>query len=538
MKDKISKLRHSFKKKSTVPVEDTQRPFYIQRLLALAQSHSYEEFLLAELTNQNLITLFSQNVDFHELYCKDVFDKYRYYKTIDDLEEDGLDFSNFLTASYKTVFETKGAILMNDTINNKLVLGLLIPTFYIEDEYDEVVFIGSSIYNYIVGKGKKLIFSDNENISFENILQTMENENIDDLHMGMIDEYRYFVSARINQKIISLQEKPLLQSAFKELYREALKLIGSDDENVPEIRGMISKQVINKYGRSIMRTYRFASMRTDKLLATGRSISVRRLKNKEEILSLGLRGLGYDDRARTMLKSVANMDGGLVLVTGATNSGKSTLMSTLLGEVNRRTFSIEDPIEILMDRENYIQIDLSSTETAQEKYKMTIPKAVKAVLRQDPTIIVLGEVRDRQEDEMFVDLGVKGHLALTTMHTDSVYSTLLRLSKSVDNMDEVTANIRLIYSGKLISKKCQACNGEGIDCSECKNTGASGMLPLFEMAKFIKLDVESDSIFNIKELIEKGKVDFYSKRVLAEEYKKKNLIFDEDYEKALEESIY
>lgn len=510
-------------------------PHYKQLLFDIAKEHKVSEFYTIENINtKKQIDTFSKHINLHEDYMRKLFPDYKFYASIKEIDESGLTYEWFLSHPNKTILEKKGVFFFRDH-EDKIVLGLFVPMFYVTDKYDYIVIVSGSIYNFMIGKSKKLSISDKEDIKFNEILQLMESEKIDDLHIAMIDEIRYSVTGRINQKVVSLMDKPMFVTAYKDLYRELLKMIGKDEEEIPEIKGMISEKLIDVSGYTVERTFRVSSGRTDVAGNTGRTISIRRLKNKDELLKIGFDGLGFDKRAKAMLERAAQLDGGLNVLTGKTNSGKTTNLGMLLLHMrmqeHKRIFTFENPVEIWFKMESFIQNDMTATEDAIEKFKNTIQKASKTGLRQDPDVLVMGECRDADEDRMFIDIGTKGFLAYTTMHTGSVKDTIVRLAKSANDIEELKTNLKFIMSTRLISKKCILCDAKG--CKKCKGTGIGGMLPMFEMAFFTKQLGYDDDILDIQSLIDKGILDFYSKKDVANSYMEQNFIFQKDYDSAM-----
>jgi type II secretory ATPase GspE/PulE/Tfp pilus assembly ATPase PilB-like protein len=250
--------------------------------------------------------------------------------------------------------------------------------------------------------------------------------------------------------------------------------------------------------------------------------------NYEEISSLGLDGLNYTKKAIALLNKAAANSHGVVLITGKTNSGKSTLLYCILAalyEEGRRIKSIEDPVEVVAP---FSQVDLTATEDAEEKYKMTREIAVSALLRQDPDVVLIQEVRTNEEVEEFIELGLKGHLAYSTIHTGSVQETILRVLKSSKDQKLLKETLKLIVTQELIGKKCQVCNGEDKKCKHCGGLGVKGLLPVYEMAYFN--DIGNSDITDMRSIIKnKNMVEYISKKDIAREYKAQNWITDKDY---------
>lgn len=170
-------------------------------------------------------------------------------------------------------------------------------------------------------------------------------------------------------------------------------------------------------------------------------------KQQQQISALGMPG----DLQRLYTTTI-NQPQGLVLVTGPTGSGKTvTLYSGLrqLNDASRNICSVEDPIEIPVNGINQTQINL--------KAGITFSTALKAFLRQDPDILMVGEIRDRETAEIAVEAAQTGHLVLATLHTNSTADTLIRLSQMGIPAYLLASSLKLIISQRLIRCLCPHC---------------------------------------------------------------------------------
>jgi Tfp pilus assembly pilus retraction ATPase PilT len=361
----------------------------------------------------------------------------------------------------------------------------------------------------------------------------MENNDISDLHFQLQDEYSYYFTARFGQEIIRITETPINKEYVDKIYNQALIKIGKDSlSSPPEVSGLLKERLLSEKGRLVDRTFRFHSMFDNKGQFQGRAVSIRRLMNYEEISSLGLSGLNYLDKAIELLDRAASNTHGIVFITGKTNSGKSTLLYCILAkmyDMGRRIKSIEAPIEVVAP---FSQVDLTQTEDAEEKYKMTRKIAVSALLRQDPDVVLIQEVRTKEEVDEFIELGLKGHLAYSTMHTGSVQETILRAMKSAKDPKDLQIALKLVVTQELIGKKCQACNEDTTKkCTVCNGLGIKGVLPVYEIAYFN--DVSKCDLTDISPLIKKGLVDYISKQDVIAEYYKNGLVLKKEYDRIM-----
>lgn len=167
---------------------------------------------------------------------------------------------------------------------------------------------------------------------------------------------------------------------------------------------------------------------------------------------------------------------GLLLVTGPTGSGKSTTLYTILRELNtteRNIVTLEDPVEIHMSGINQVQID--------EKTGLTFARGLRAILRQDPDIIMIGEIRDRESVEIAVRTALTGHLVMTTLHTADAASAVTRLLDMGIPPYLVASSVTGVIAQRLVRMVCRECAGKGEGCSRCRGSGYFGRVAAFEV---------------------------------------------------------
>lgn len=198
---------------------------------------------------------------------------------------------------------------------------------------------------------------------------------------------------------------------------------------------------------------------------------------------------------------------GLILVTGPTGSGKTrTLYSCLsaLNQVQRNICSVEDPIEIRLPGVNQVAYH--------PKAGLDFPTIIRALLRQDPDVIMIGEIRDSASAQLAIQAAQTGHLVLSTLHTRNAIGALSRLKSLGIDQDSIESCLRCISSQRLVRKCCKECqqNTNRSACSLCKGTGyygrrgvheVLGSKHLFGSAK--ALDIHSAGM----ELLNSGDID-------------------------------
>ena len=217
-------------------------------------------------------------------------------------------------------------------------------------------------------------------------------------------------------------------------------------------------------------------------------------------------GIHMPDLTRKAIHECLTSTEGMLLATGPTGSGKTTSLYSMLNLLNtedRKIITIEDPVEYRLPLICQIPVSLGTT----------FPKAIRAVLRQDPDIILVGEIRDQETARTAVQAAMTGHLVLSTLHTNDAITTITRLGDLLrgDAVDASTENFMLessllgIINQRLVRKLCKHCMAEkeptdnekmwldrhGVNtttnkfyipkgCERCENTGYQGRLPIIE----------------------------------------------------------
>jgi Tfp pilus assembly pilus retraction ATPase PilT len=498
-----------------------------------------------EITDELVFDACLSERSFHEEYVKRIYPDKKIYLSMNELEEDDFDIRYFITLQDEQIVEELneiGGICVKRNSDDKIFVGFVTPSLNIHIDFEDYFFIDASIYSYFHGV-KTITIGDQKETDFVDILKYMETNEVSDLHFQLADEFSYYFTARFGQEVVKITDHPVLKSYIEKIYNQALLQIGKDNlSDPPEVSGLIKEKLIHNKGHIVDRTFRFHSMYDNKAGFQGRAVSIRRLMNYKEIDSLGLEGLNYSQKAIELIMRASNSSHGVIFITGKTNSGKSTLLYAILNQLykdSRRIKSIESPIEIVSP---WSQVDLTATEDAEEKYRMTRKIAVAALLRQDPDVVLISEVRTKDEVDEYVELGLKGHLAYTTMHTGSVQETVSRALRSVETPDDLQQTMSLIVSQELVRKKCTQCDGKKVSsgggvCDMCKGLGIKGVLPIYEIAYFHHLDGAVDDIRNLRTLIKKGKVDYISKKDIIKDYYNRNLILKEDFLRVMDHEI-
>ena len=182
----------------------------------------------------------------------------------------------------------------------------------------------------------------------------------------------------------------------------------------------------------------------------GESIVMRLLRRTANIQTLS--DLGFSDEDQEKITKALRLRQGLILVTGPTGSGKTTTLYSLLALVNDTsvsTVTIEDPVEYAMTHVRQIQV--------QQKRGINFANGLRSILRQDPDVIMVGEIRDYETAAIATSAALTGHLVLSTLHTNDAISTVTRCVEMGIEPYLVSATLRLVVSQRLVRKLCVHC---------------------------------------------------------------------------------
>lgn len=187
-----------------------------------------------------------------------------------------------------------------------------------------------------------------------------------------------------------------------------------------------------------------------------------------------IRELEIPDTAATELESFLRQSSGLLLLTGPAGSGKTTTIYACLRHLaelgGRHIITVEDPVEQIIP-------GIMQTET-NEAIGLDFARAARHLLRQDPQVLVLGEIRDEATAQLAVRAGLTGHLVISTLHAGSCQGVLERLLTLCPDPSAVAAALELVVNQRLLRQLCPACGGK--QCEHCFQTGYSGRVPVME----------------------------------------------------------
>ncbi|MEO1702967.1 MAG: GspE/PulE family protein [Pseudomonadota bacterium] len=195
-------------------------------------------------------------------------------------------------------------------------------------------------------------------------------------------------------------------------------------------------------------------------------------------VSLNLEALGYAPEAIEALRSLVRIPNGIVLICGPTGSGKTTTLYSLLKERagdDIKIFTVEDPIEYRLDGVTQLQVDPA--------IELDFARALRSVLRQDPDVILVGEIRDRESAQIAIQAALTGHLVLSTLHTNTAAGALTRLQDMGVEPYLISATMRATIAQRLLRRVCKHCVKDGVaqGCEACRGSGYSGRTVAYEI---------------------------------------------------------
>ena len=243
----------------------------------------------------------------------------------------------------------------------------------------------------------------------------------------------------------------------------------------------------------------------------GEKVNMRLLATEDAAL-ITLPDLGMPDHLFKQFSRIIKAPNGIILVTGPTGSGKSTTLYAVLSELNKPNVNIttvEDPVEKQIFGVNQVQTNA--------KAGLTFASGLRAILRQDPDIVMIGEIRDTETAEIAIRAAITGHLVLSTLHTNDAASSIIRLIDMGVASYMVASSVNCVVAQRLVKKLCPECKRrreirpeeaallhddsithlyEPVGCPRCGNTGFKGRTAIYEI-----IEIDND----LRRMISEGK---------------------------------
>jgi len=274
-------------------------------------------------------------------------------------------------------------------------------------------------------------------------------------------------------------------------------------------------------------------------------------------IDLSIDKLGFQEEDEQAFIKAINSPQGMVLVTGPTGSGKSTTLYAALNMINRDEINIltaEDPVEFSMDGVSQVHV--------REDYGMTFSSALRSFLRQDPEVVMVGEIRDKETVDIAIKAALTGHLVLSTLHTNDAVSTITRLMNMGVASYLITASLTLVVAQRLARKNCSDCLEEdesvnesqlrtigfsaeessrlrlyhGKGCNSCNGTGYKGRKGIYEVLRITDNLIEGilkESTTPELKKIAKEKDDFSTMQEVGRVFLQQGDISIEEYKRVL-----
>jgi len=284
--------------------------------------------------------------------------------------------------------------------------------------------------------------------------------NVSDIHFEAVDSsmiIRLRIDGELNQIFrFKIELFPLVSSIIK--YFGNLDI---SQKRIP-LNGRFSKKIVNT-----MYDMRISTMPT----IYGESIVLRILDNGN--IQKDIQNIGFEENTLNIITKILQLNQGLVLVTGPTGSGKTTSLYSMINSLNtknKKIITIEDPVEYKLD--GVMQVNINN------EINLNYQTVLKNILRQDPDILLIGEIRDSESLQIAIQASLTGHLVIATLHTNSAMETITRLLDLKAESYLIASTLKMVLSQRLLRILCNECKTKdiktniyyAIGCKECNYT--------------------------------------------------------------------
>ena len=328
-----------------------------------------------------------------------------------------------------------------------------------------------------------------DRILYQAIIVKASDIHLQPSHAGIVVRYRIDGTLH-NQESISGQQSCLVVSRLK-----ILSMLDIAEHRVPQ-DGKFNAMVFKSDGASGLTPFMIDFRISTFPAINGEKVVVRILDRSENVIDL--ERLGFSTTMFALLNEIMSKPNGLFLVTGPTGAGKTTTLYAMLSKLNSpqdNIITMEDPVEYDLEGITQSQINL--------KAGFTFETGLRALLRQDPDIIMLGEIRDKITARIAIESALTGHLVLSTLHTNDAPGAITRLIEMGVEPYLVNAALAGVLAQRLLRRLCQECKKESMltplqkkvivekgytleknyqaqGCARCFNLGYSGRVGIFE----------------------------------------------------------
>lgn len=341
------------------------------------------------------------------------------------------------------------------------------------------------------------IINTNIDIYINELISKALNYNSSDIHIEAMDETFARIRFRIDGKLINITE--MTYEEYKKLITR-IKL-SSKLDIAEKRRPQDGYLKLDKFPNIDFRISSLNTIVGEKLVL--RILSLDYFKKSSNLL-------GFSDKSKDILQKAIKSKSGMIIFTGPTGSGKSTSLYSLLNHLNDESVNIvtiENPVEINVKGINQISVN--------DKINLTFANALRSILRQDPDIIMIGEIRDQETAKMAIRAAITGHLVLTTLHTTDAISSIARLKDLGVEDYLISQSVSVLAGQRLVRKLCDCKIKRKISLSEYKL-----------LKKYFDIDED-------QEVYDACGCDKCNDGYLGREAVEEILVFDDDYKKLI-----
>lgn len=298
-------------------------------------------------------------------------------------------------------------------------------------------------------------------------------EKASDIHVEIFEE-RLVIRFRVDGVLQEILEPPRLLAPLLTSRLKVMAKLDIAEKRLPQ-DGRIALRVA---GRAI-------DVRASTIPTHYGERIVLRLLDKQNI-PLNLSVLGMNDKHLQQMRALIQKPHGIILVTGPTGSGKTTTLYASLTELNdisRNILTVEDPIEYYLTGIGQTQVN--------PKVEMTFARGLRAILRQDPDVVMVGEIRDLETAKMAVQASLTGHLVLSTLHTNTAVGAIARLRDMGIEPFLLSSTLTGVIAQRLVRVLCNHCKitvtnetevqYKAVGCDRCRHSGYQGRIGIYEI---------------------------------------------------------